>query len=542
MKTGIGVSRGYAVGTAFVMTAPEIFTFNNTGTSREEETERLREAIRETQEQLQEIIEKARQTLCEKEVKIIESHLGFLTDPEFTGKAFSMIRETSVSAEKAISDVTQSLCGTFSSFEDEYTRERAADIRDVGDRILRNLFGNKEKIDLGSLLPNTVLFAHDLKPSDTVMIDSSRVVAIVTETGGRTSHTAILAKALGIAAVVGCTGILENLEAGTPVAVDGESGQVLISPDEKTTRLYRSLAEQCEQKKQKAVSQEQLFTKDGYKILVKANIGSMGDLKSALKNGTDGVGLFRTEFLYMGRTTAPSEEEQFHVYKEAALLLEGKPLTIRTLDIGGDKNIPYLELQKEKNPFLGVRAIRLCLKKPELLRVQLRAVLRASHYGNIQMMFPMISSLGELDAAKKILKECSSKLEREGIPFDRSMKVGMMIEVPSAAIIAADFAEKVDFFSIGTNDLTQYTLAADRMNENVAKLYDPMHPAVLRLIQSTIKAAHQASIPCCMCGELASDEKAIPLLLEYGLDEFSVSPGALWETKSILMDTVGCKV
>lgn len=542
MKTGIGVSRGYAVGTAFVMTAREIFTFNNTGTSREEETERLRQAIRKTRKQLQEIIEKARQTLCEKEVKIIESHLGFLTDPEFTGKAFSMIRETSVSAEKAISDVTKSLYGAFSSFEDEYTRERAADIRDVGDRILRSLSGNKEKIDLGSLLPNTVLFAHDLKPSDTVMIDSSRVVAIVTETGGRTSHTAILAKALGIAAVVGCTGILENLQTGASVAVDGKSGQVLISPDEKTVRLYRSLAEQCEQKKQKAVSQEQLFNKDGHRILVKANIGGMGDLKSALKNGADGIGLFRTEFLYMGRTTAPSEEEQFHIYKEAALLLKGKPLTIRTLDIGGDKNIPYLELQKEQNPFLGVRAIRLCLKKPELLRVQLRAVLRASYYGNIQMMFPMISSLGELDAAKKILKECSSKLEREGIPFDRSMKVGMMIEVPSAAIIAADFAEKVDFFSIGTNDLTQYTLAADRMNENVAKLYDPMHPAVLRLIQSTIKAAHQASIPCCMCGELASDEKAIPLLLEYGLDEFSVSPGALWETKSILMDTVGCKV
>ncbi|MGX8700825.1 phosphoenolpyruvate--protein phosphotransferase [Caproiciproducens sp.] len=541
MKMGIGVSKGYAVGTAFVVGAPETFTFNNAGVGREQETQRLRRAIRESEEELKEIIEKARLTLCEKDIEIMESHIGFLSDPEFTGKAFAMLQEEPISAEKAVSDVTQSLSGAFSAIEDEYMKERGADIRDVGNRILRNLSGGTEKADFSNLPYNTVLVAHDLKPSETVTIDSGRVAAIVTEVGGKTSHTAILAKGLGIAAVVGCAGILEDLKTGTTVAVNGESGQVLISPDESTVLHYRGLAEQYERKNQRACSTEQIFTGDGRKIAVKANIGGINDLKSALENGADGVGLFRTEFLYMEKTRVPTEEEQFSVYKEAALLLEGKPLTIRTLDAGGDKDIPSLDMEKEQNPFLGVRAIRLCLKKPELFRVQLRAVLRASHYGNVQVMFPMIGSLRELEAAKKILRECSGELEREGIPFDRSMKVGMMIEVPSAAIIAADFASNVDFFSIGTNDLTQYTLAADRLNENVSNLYDPMHPAVLHLIRSTIHAAHKASIPCCMCGELASDEKAIPLLLEYGLDEFSVSPGILKETKSILMDAVGCK-
>ncbi|WP_326975073.1 phosphoenolpyruvate--protein phosphotransferase [Caproicibacter sp. BJN0012] len=541
IRNGIGVSKGYAIGTAYRISGSDEINFCATSENTAMEEKRLREAVERSKLQVKRIAEGAQQNLDAKNAEIIESHLNFLEDPAFTGEAFKKIREDSLTAEKAISDVTQSLYEMFSEFEDEYTRDRAADIKDIGERILRNLLGKEEDINFKDLPQNTVLFAHDLKPSDTAQIDREKVVAFVTEKGGKTSHTAILAKALGIAAVVGCDGILHEVEDGMPVLVDGVSGQVIVSPDEATIQKYKSLQAEEKSRKEKYANflNQRITTEEGRKVLVAANIGGLEDLKTALENGAEGVGLFRTEFLYMNRQTMPTEEEQFQVYRDAAQLLQGKPLTIRTLDIGGDKSLPYLKMQKESNPFLGLRAIRLCLKNQDIFRTQLRAILRASVYGNIQIMFPMIGSDEELKQAKEVLDRCKRELGEEGVNYDPHILTGMMIEVPSAAIMAADFAKNVNFFSIGTNDLTQYTLAVDRMNETISGLYNSMHPAVLRLIKMTIEAAHQAFIPCCMCGELASDEKAIPLLLQYGLDEFSVSPGALADTKVRLLKAIG---
>ena len=540
MKTGIGVSKGYAIGTAYVVNGPEKIMFRSAAENPGREAERLRAAVELSKTQVREIAEQAKKNLDEKNAEIVESHLNFLEDPAFVGEAFKSIPKESVTAEKAISDVTQSLYQMFSKFDDEYTKERAADIQDVGERILNNLQRKVENPNFQDLPPNTVLFAHDLKPSDTAQIDKQKVAAFVTEVGGKTSHTAILAKALGIAAVVGCDGILQNVKSGMQVIVDGTSGRVILSPDRDALQKYGALRDDDLQRKKQiaGIAGLEIHSKAGRRILVEANIGNLDDLANALKNGADGVGLFRTEFLYMGRQNMPSEEEQFLAYRKAAEMLDGKPLTIRTLDIGGDKSLPYLKMPKESNPFLGLRAIRLCLKNPDIFKTQLRAILRASVCGNIRIMFPMISSIQELEQAKKILNECEKELKATGIAYDTAIKTGMMVEIPSAAIMAADFAKKVDFFSIGTNDLTQYTLAVDRMNETVSGLYDSMHPAVLRLIRMTIDAAHAASMPCCMCGELASDEMAIPQLLQFGLDEFSVSPGALGETKSNLLHSI----
>lgn len=539
IKKGIGASKGYAVGTALVIRPQEVLSFHTAANDPAEETGRLKEAIRKAKAQVREIARKADKSLNEKDAEIIESHLKFLDDPSFMGEAFSSIEKQAITAEKAVSDITESLFALFSDFDDEYTKERASDIRDVGERVLRNLTGAEEEINFSVIPENTILVAHDLKPSETAQLDRKKVVGLVTEIGGQTSHTAILAKALGIAAVVGCGEIMQKIKTGDVIIVDGVNGEVLLAPDNETVLKYRSLAEECRAQKKQLTNLGEISTKEGKRLLVAANIGSLEDLKISVENGADGVGLFRTEFLYMEKTDTPSEEEQFAVYREAAELLGGKPLTIRTLDIGGDKNLPYLKMQQESNPFLGLRAIRLCLKSPELFHTQLRAILRASAYGNIQIMFPMISYLEELRQAKKHLNLCMEELERKNISYDQKIKVGMMIEIPSAAVTAEDFAKEVDFFSIGTNDLTQYTLAADRLNESVSGIYNPMHPAVLRLIHMTIQSAHKARIPCYMCGELASDENAIPLLLQYGLDEFSVSPGVLSETKRNLLKIIG---
>ena len=540
METGTGVSKGYAIGTAYVINGPEKLIFKSFSKDTNKEISRLKEAIELAKSQIQKIAEKANQNVDSKNAGIVESHLNFLDDPAFVGEAFQAIRNKNATAEKAISEITQSLYQMFSEFEDSYTKERAEDIKDVGERILNNLQGRMNNLNFQELSANTILFAHDLKPSDTAQIDKSKIAAFVTEVGGSTSHTAILAKALGITAVVGCSHILQDVKSGMDVIVDGISGNVILSPDVAAVKEYTELRENYLRQRKRAAdfSAMEVHSKTGKQILVEANIGNLDDLKIALKNGADGVGLFRTEFLYMGRDKMPTEEEQFHVYREAADMLDGKPLTIRTLDIGGDKSLPYLEMPKESNPFLGLRAIRLCLRNPNLFKPQLRAILRASVYGNTRVMFPMIGSVSELEQARNILNECKTELKNDGVAFDDAIKIGMMVEIPSAAIMAANFAKMVDFFSIGTNDLTQYTLAVDRMNETISELYDSMNPAVLELIQKTIDAAHAASIPCCMCGELASDEKAIPSLLQYGLDEFSVSLSALGETKKNLIHSI----
>lgn len=540
MKRGIGVSKGYAVGKAYVIDLDTSLHFKDVSGDSAGETKRLQKAVALSVKQIETIVKKSHENLEDNHVKIIESHINFLNDPAFTGEAFSKIKQNAVSAEKAISDVTEELYQTFSAFDDDYMKERALDIKDVGSRILRNLMGQSGGMDFASLPKGTVLFAHDLKPSDTAQIDKEKVCAFVTETGGETSHTAILAKALGIPAVVGCKDILANVLSGDPVIANGMTGEVIVKPDAKMVSQYRLLEEQYNQKLEdcKCSAGTKIYTNDGKQIITAANVGGLKDIETALKNGADGVGLFRSEFLYMNRSSMPTEDEQFQVYKKAAELLDGKPLTIRTLDIGGDKSLPYLPMKKESNPFLGLRAIRLCLKNTDLFQTQLRAILRASVYGTIQIMFPMISCMDELNKAKAILNTCKSQLEQEGVSFNSSIQIGMMIEIPSAALIAHEFAKEVDFFSIGTNDLTQYTLAVDRMNESISKLYNPLHPAVLRLIEMTITAAHSSGIPCYMCGELASNEQAIPLLLKYGLDEFSVSPGVIAETKNSLLKKV----
>lgn len=542
MEQGIGVSKGYAIGSSYLVVKKQNdSTFCSSSAHPEEEAKRLQTAVEKAKAQILEIAGETGRDLDEKHAEIVKSQVNYLEDPAFVGEAFRAIRKNSVSAEKAITDITQELFQMFSEFSDEYTRERADDIRDIGDRILNNLLCKAEETRPDALPDNTVLFAKNLKPSDTARIDRNKVIAFVTEEGGQTSHTAILAKAMGIVAVVGCTGILDKVKNGMSVIVDGSSGNVILSPDKDTAQKYRALQEESQQRKKRLAAHSGgiLRRKDGKQVSVEANIGNLEDLKIALKNGADGVGLFRTEFLYMGRDSIPSEEEQYHVYREAAELLGGKPLTIRTLDIGGDKKLPYLKQPAEANPFLGLRAIRLCLKHPEIFKPQLRAILRASAYGKVRVMFPMIGNLRELEQAQNTLSECKQELEQAGINFDHSIETGMMVEIPSAAILADKFATEVDFFSIGTNDLTQYTLAVDRMNETISDLYDSMHPAVLKLIHRTIEAAHRASISCCMCGELASDEKAADVLLKYGLDEFSVSPGLLAEVKGILSEALG---
>ena len=535
---GIGVSKGYAAGTAYVLETEKISSCPDGTGDPDKEAARLNQAVSLAEEQIRELAAATQKKLGEKNAEILESHLNYLEDPAFVGEASEKIRREHLTAEEAVSEVTQALFQTFSAMDDDYIRERADDIRDIGARLLRILSG-KSQVDFASLQPGTILFAHDLKPSDTARIDRHKISACVTETGGGTSHTAILANAIGIAAVVGCQGILADVHTGDSVIVDGISGSVILRPDKAALQKYRVLSDDFERERISMAENagKIIRNKDGKQILVAANIGSLNDLETALENGADGVGLFRTEFLYMNRDSLPSEEEQYRIYRKAAERLEGRPLTIRTLDIGGDKSLPYLEMPREENPFLGLRAIRLCLKHPDIFRTQLCAILRAAAYGDVRIMFPMISAVRELNEAKKIFESCRNELKRRGIPC-AGIRVGMMVEIPSAALAADEFAKQVDFFSIGTNDLTQYTLAADRMNEGIAEYYNPMNPSVMRLIRMTIEAAHRASIPCCMCGELAGDENAASALLAYGLDEFSVSPGKIVETKTVLQNKI----
>lgn len=536
MKNGIAASKGYAIGHVVIKENNEVEITDRKIEDTVAETNRLNEAIENSREQLKKIKEKAEKELGTDKAAVFESHIMLLDDPEFTGTAQAKISSELVNAEKAVAEVVEMYMGIFAAIEDEYMKERAADVRDVGNRIIANLAGNISSV--GELEENTIIVAHDLTPSDTAQLDKSKVIGFLTNIGGRTSHSAIMARTLEIPAIVGLRDITENVKNGDLVIVDGIKGEVIINPDEAILKEYSDKKVKFEEEREelKKLIHVETKTKNGKRVEVCGNIGKATDVDTVLANGGDGVGLFRTEFLYMDRDSLPTEEEQFESYKYVTEKMGDRPVVIRTLDIGGDKKLPYLPLPKEMNPFLGFRAIRLCLGKKDIFKVQLRALLRASAFGNLKIMFPMISSLGEFLAAKEILKECMEELKAKGIAFNENLETGIMVEIPSAAITADELAKYVDFFSIGTNDLIQYTLAADRMNEHVSYLYNPMHPAVLKLIKMTIEAAHTQGKWCGMCGEMAGDEKAIPTLVEYGLDEFSMSASSILNAKKYIMN------
>jgi phosphotransferase system enzyme I (PtsI) len=536
MKIGIPASRGYAIGQAFIKKHEELKITDEKVKDVVLEKENLRKAAELSKVQLEKIKKKAFESMGEEKAMVFDAHLMFFDDPEFIGAIEAEIADQGKTALKATNDVMTSYVAIFEAMDDEYMRERAADIKDVSKRLMNNLAGIDDSIEIEDT--NTIVIAHDLTPSDTAQLDKNKVIAFLTNIGGRTSHSAIMARTLEIPAVVGLSDITEVVKNGDILIVDGVEGKVFIDPDHDTVTKYVALQEAYNQEKEelKKLIEVKAVTKSGKRIEVAGNIGKPEDVHKVIENGGDGIGLFRTEFLYMDREEMPSEDEQFESYKYVLEKMEGKPVVIRTLDIGGDKQLPYLVMPNEMNPFLGYRAIRLCLDRTDIFKIQLRALLRASIYGNMKVMFPMVSSLDEFVKSKEFVKECTEELKKEGKEVSDSIEWGIMVEIPSAAVMADELAKHVDFFSIGTNDLIQYTLAADRMSEKVSYLYDPMHPAVLRLIKMTIDGAHSQGKWCGMCGEMAGDETAIATLVAYGLDEFSMSASSILRAKQIILE------
>lgn len=537
MKKGIAASKGYAIGKVFLQEHEEIVINDAKITDVAAEKEKMQKALDDSKAQLKTIKDKAEKEMGAEKAAVFEAHITLLDDPEFTGAMMSEIENNNVNGLKAIESVTNTFVAIFESMDNEYMRERAADIKDVSKRIIAN-FAGKGGDAFAITENNTVVVAHDLTPSDTAGLDRNKVVGFITNIGGRTSHAAIMARTLEIPAVLGLGDITTSVKTGDMVIVDGITGDVIINPREEVLAEYKAKKEkfQAEQEELKKLIDVKTTTKSGRRIEVCGNIGKPEDVLGVIANGGDGVGLFRTEFLYMDRESAPTEEEQYESYKFVLEKMEGKQVVIRTLDIGGDKTLPYLPLPEEMNPFLGYRAIRLCLDRKEIFKVQLRALLRASIYGKLAVMFPMISGLQEFEQAREVVEECKAELRAEGKEYSEDIQWGIMVEIPAAAVYADELAKHVDFFSIGTNDLIQYTLAADRMSEKVSYLYNPMHPAVLRLIKMTIDGAHKHGKWVGMCGEMAGDEAAIPTLVEYGLDEFSMSATSILNAKKIMLE------
>lgn len=534
--SGIAASAGIAIAKAFVLQNPELTIERKSISDSASEIERFEAALNVSKEELSVIKEKANKELGEDKAAIFAAHLLVLSDPELVDAVKQKIENEKVNAEAAMDDVSSMFINMFESMDNEYMKERAADIRDVSKRVLAHLL-NVTFTTPASITEEVVILAEDLTPSDTAQLNRNFVKGFATDIGGRTSHSAIMSRSMEIPAVVGTKTITENVENGVMVIIDGLDGQVIVNPTDDEIATYEEKQKQYQ--KQKAewakLVNEKTFSSDSVQVELAANIGTPADVKGVLENGAEGVGLYRTEFLYMGRDQLPTEEEQFKAYSEVLQKMEGKPVVIRTLDIGGDKELPYLNLPKELNPFLGFRAIRLCLEEQEIFRTQLRALLRASQYGNLKIMFPMIATLGEFRAAKGILLEEKEKLVSEGIEVSESIEVGIMVEIPSTAVMADTFAKEVDFFSIGTNDLIQYTMAADRMNEQVSYLYQPYNPAILRLVKMVIDAAHKEGKWAGMCGEMAGDPIAIPILLGLGLDEFSMSATSVLPARSQIL-------
>ncbi|WP_080846793.1 phosphoenolpyruvate--protein phosphotransferase [Cytobacillus gottheilii] len=532
---GIAASSGIAIAKAYRLVEPDLSFEKKTVNDTAEEIARFQLALSTSKGELEVIRDNANEQLGADKAAIFDAHLLVLSDPELISPIEDKIKNEQVNAEVALKETADMFVSMFEQMDNEYMQERAADIRDVTKRVLAHLL-NVKIVNPSMISEEAVIIAEDLTPSDTAQLNRQYVKGFTTDIGGRTSHSAIMARSMEIPAVVGTKFSTRDIENGDTVIVDGIKGLVHINPTPEVIAEYENEARKYEEQKAEwaKLVNEKTVSADGHHVELAANIGTPKDLEGVVNNGGEAVGLYRTEFLYMGRDSLPTEEEQFESYKAVLEGMKGKPVVVRTLDIGGDKELPYLDLPKEMNPFLGFRAIRLCLEEQDMFRTQLRALLRASSYGNLKIMFPMIATLDEFRQAKAILLEEKDKLVSEGAKIAEDIEIGIMVEIPSTAVMAEQFAKEVDFFSIGTNDLIQYTMAADRMNERVSYLYQPYNPAILRLVKMVIDASHKEGKWTGMCGEMAGDETAIPLLLGLGLDEFSMSATSILKARSLI--------
>ena len=533
--TGIAASDGIAIAPVYLLAEPDLSFETKSIDDVASEVARVDSAVEQATSEITVIRNTAAESLGEEEAQVFDAHLMFLSDPEFVGQVKTKVEDEKVNAESALKEVSEMFIMMFSSMEDNpYMQERAADVRDVSERIMAALLGVKLPSP-ATISEEVIVVAHDLTPSDTAQLNKQFVKAFVTNIGGRTSHSAIMARSLEIPAIVGTGSILNSVKDGQMIIVDALEGEVITNPTADDIVEYEAKAKAYEDQKAEwaKLVDSQTTTKDGHHVELAANIGTPKDAEGAVANGAEGIGLYRTEFLYMDSADFPTEDEQYDAYKAVLEAMDGKPVIVRTMDIGGDKELPYLELPEEMNPFLGYRAIRISLDQQDMFRTQLRALLRASVHGQLRIMFPMIATLPEFREAKEILLSVKEELINEGVEVSDDIQVGIMVEIPAAAMLADQFAKEVDFFSIGTNDLIQYSMAADRMNENVSYLYQPYNPSLLRLIKNVIDASHAEGKWTGMCGEMAGDQIAAPILLGLGLDEFSMSASSVLKTRSL---------
>ncbi len=534
MLKGIAASSGITIAKAYKLEVPQVTIVKTEVEDSAAEVEKFQKAINESREDIEKIKEKASSKLSEEELEIFDAHLMVVDDPALSEEVINMINNDHVNAEYALDVVANNYIAMFDALEDEYMKERAADIKDVTSRIKNHILG-VTIADLSLIDEEVIIVAHDLTPSDTSQLDKKFTKGFATEIGGRTSHSAIMARSLEIPAIVGIKGVMNEVKHGDMLILDALKGELLVNPDEATIKEYEKKAEQYAEEvaELKILKNKESITTDGHKVEILGNIGTPNDVDGVIDNGGEGVGLYRTEFLYMGSTELPTEEQQFEAYKKVLSAMNGRQVVVRTLDIGGDKKLPYLPIDPEMNPFLGYRAIRLCLDRTDIFRTQLRALIRASVYGKLCIMFPMIATINEFKLAKSIYEEEKAKLQSEGVAVSDDIKVGMMVEIPAAAVLADQFAKYADFFSIGTNDLIQYSMAADRMSEKVSYLYQPFNPSILKLIKMTIDGAHSQGKWCGMCGEMAGEPDAMSVLMGLGLDEFSMSATSILKARKV---------